>query len=164
MMAGSPIPRLMIAATGSGAGKTTVTIGLIASLRARGLNVAAFKCGPDYLDPTYHARVSGGVSHNLDGWMMGREAVTATFTRAARGADIAVIEGMMGLFDGASPISDEGSSAEIAKWLASPEAKEKLLGQGANAFGGTPEDFARHIQIETAKWAKVDKESGAKVD
>jgi cobyrinic acid a,c-diamide synthase len=120
MMPGSPIPRLMIAATGSGAGKTTVTIGLIASLRAHGLNVAAFKCGPDYLDPTYHARVSGGVSHNLDGWMMGREAVTATFTRGARGADIAVIEGMMGLFDGASPISDEGSSAEIAKWLDAP--------------------------------------------
>src|ERR1700684_3390229 len=114
------IPRLMIAATGSGAGKTTTTIGLIAALRARGLSVAAFKCGPDYLDPTYHARVTGGVSHNLDGWMMGREAVPATFSRAARYADIAVIEGMMGLFDGASPIADEGSSAEIAKWLAAP--------------------------------------------
>jgi cobyrinic acid a,c-diamide synthase len=110
----------MIAATGSGTGKTTATIGLIAALRARGLTVAAFKCGPDYLDPTYHARVSGGVSHNLDGWMMGREAVTATFSRAARHADIAIIEGMMGLFDGASPIADEGSSAEIAKWLAAP--------------------------------------------
>ncbi|HEY1849814.1 MAG TPA: cobyrinate a,c-diamide synthase [Candidatus Binataceae bacterium] len=114
------IPRLLIAATGSGAGKTTATIGLIAALRARGLTVAAFKCGPDYLDPTYHARVSGGVSHNLDGWMMGREAVTATFARAARNADIAVIEGMMGLFDGASPVADEGSSAEIAKWLSAP--------------------------------------------
>ena len=114
------IPRLLIAATGSGAGKTTATIGLIAALRARGLTVAAFKCGPDYLDPTYHARVSGGVSHNLDGWMMGREAVTATFARAACNADIAVIEGMMGLFDGASPIADEGSSAEIAKWLSAP--------------------------------------------
>jgi cobyrinic acid a,c-diamide synthase len=114
------IPRLLIAATGSGVGKTTTTVGLIAALRARGLKVAAFKCGPDYLDPTYHARVSGGVSHNLDGWMMGREAVLATFTRAARHADIAVIEGMMGLFDGASPTDDEGSSAEIAKWLAAP--------------------------------------------
>jgi len=114
------IPRIVISATGSGAGKTTITIGLMAALRARGLNVAAFKCGPDYLDPTYHARVTGGVSHNLDGWMMGREAVAATFTRAARHADIAVIEGMMGLFDGASPIADEGSSAEIAKWLAAP--------------------------------------------
>jgi cobyrinic acid a,c-diamide synthase len=115
-----PIPRLLIAATGSGAGKTTTMIGLISALRARGLTVAAFKCGPDYLDPTYHARVSGGVSHNLDGWMMGREAVAATFIRAARHADIAVIEGMMGLFDGASPTADEGSSAEIAKWLATP--------------------------------------------
>jgi cobyrinic acid a,c-diamide synthase len=114
------IPRLLIAATGSGAGKTTVTIGLMAALRARGLTVAAFKCGPDYLDPTYHARVTGGVSHNLDGWMMGREAVGATFTRAARHSDVAVIEGMMGLFDGASPIADEGSSAEIAKWLGAP--------------------------------------------
>jgi cobyrinic acid a,c-diamide synthase len=114
------IPRIVIGATGSGAGKTTITIGLIAALRARGLTVAAFKCGPDYLDPTYHARVTGGVSHNLDGWMMGRAAVMATFARAARHADIAVIEGMMGLYDGASPNGDEGSSAEIAKWLAAP--------------------------------------------
>ena len=114
------IPRLLIAATGSGAGKTTITIGLMAALRARGLNVAAFKCGPDYLDPTYHTRVTGAVSHNLDGWMMGRDAVIATFARAAHRADIAVIEGMMGLFDGASPVSDEGSSAEIAKWLEVP--------------------------------------------
>src|SRR5271170_4864780 len=114
------IPRLLIAATGIGAGKTTTTIGLMAALRARGLTVAAFKCGPDYLDPTYHARVTGGVSHNLDGWMMGRAAVMATFARAARHADIAVIEGMMGLYDGASPNGDEGSSAEIAKWLAAP--------------------------------------------
>ncbi len=114
------IPRILIAATGSGAGKTTIAIGLMAALRSGGLNVAAFKCGPDYLDPTYHARVTGGVSHNLDGWMMGREAVAATFARAARHAGLAVMEGMMGLFDGASPINDEGSGAEIAKWLAAP--------------------------------------------
>src|ERR1700733_3460997 len=119
-MGSNIIPRLMIAATGSGTGKTTATIGLIAALRARGLTAAAFKCGPDYLDPTYHARVAGGVSHNLDGWMMGRAAVLATFSRAARHADIPVIEGMMGLYDGASPSGDEGSSAEIAKWLAAP--------------------------------------------
>jgi len=116
----SPIPRIVIGATGSGAGKTTVTVALIGALRARGLKVAAFKCGPDYLDPTYHARASGGPSHNLDGWMMGREAVLATFTRVARDADIAIIEGVMGLFDGATPTSDDGSSAEIAKWLAAP--------------------------------------------
>lgn len=114
------IPRLLVAATGSGAGKTTATIALLGALRARGMRVAAFKCGPDYLDPTYHRRATGAPSHNLDGWMMGREAVLATFARAAEGADIAVLEGMMGLFDGAAPDRDEGSTAEIAKWLETP--------------------------------------------
>lgn len=114
------MPRVLIAATGSGAGKTTATIALMGALRARGMRVAAFKCGPDYLDPTYHRRATGASSHNLDGWMMDRASVLATFARAAQGADLAVIEGMMGLFDGAAPTGDEGSSAEIAKWLAAP--------------------------------------------
>ncbi|MGD0073537.1 MAG: cobyrinate a,c-diamide synthase [Candidatus Binataceae bacterium] len=114
------IPRIVVAGVSSGVGKTTVTVGLISALRARGLNVAAFKCGPDYLDPTYHARAAGHASQNLDGWMMGRDAVVATFASASRGADIAVVEGMMGLFDGASPTSEEGSTAEIAKWLHAP--------------------------------------------
>jgi cobyrinic acid a,c-diamide synthase len=114
------IPRLVISGTSSGVGKTTVTVALIRALRARGLSVAVFKCGPDYLDPTYHARASDGACHNLDGWMMGQGAVLDTFARAARGADIALIEGVMGLFDGASATSDAGSTAEIAKWLAAP--------------------------------------------
>lgn len=114
------VPRLVVAATGSGAGKTTATIALLGALRARGMRVAAFKCGPDYLDPTYHRRAVGAPSHNLDGWMMGREAVLSTFARASDGADIVVIEGMMGLFDGAAPDRDEGSTAEIAKWLEAP--------------------------------------------
>ncbi|HLW71629.1 MAG TPA: cobyrinate a,c-diamide synthase [Candidatus Binataceae bacterium] len=113
-------PRIVIAATGSGVGKTTVTIALMAALRARGLMIAPFKCGPDYLDPGYHARAARTASHNLDGWMMGREGVVETFARAACGADIAIIEGMMGLFDAAAPNADEGSSAEIAKWLGAP--------------------------------------------
>lgn len=114
------IPRLVIAGTSSSVGKTTVTVGLIRALRARGLRVAAFKCGPDYLDPTYHVRAADGPCHNLDGWMMGREAVLSTFTQASEGADIALIEGLMGLFDGTSPTSEEGSTAEIAKWLQAP--------------------------------------------
>ncbi len=114
------IPRIVVAATGSGVGKTTATVALMGALKARGLKVAPFKCGPDYLDPTYHQRAAGVRSHNLDGWMMQRDGVLATFAHASRGADIAVIEGMMGLFDSATPTSDEGSTAEIAKWFDAP--------------------------------------------
>jgi len=114
------IPRLLIAGTGSGVGKTTVMLGLTLALRARGLRVAVFKCGPDYLDPTYHRRAAGSSCPNLDGWMMGRAAVLQTFDRASAGADIALIEGVMGLFDGASATTEEGSAAETAKWLQAP--------------------------------------------
>src|ERR1700731_646055 len=114
------IPRIVVAATGSGAGKTTATVALIGAMRARGFKIAAFKCGPDYLDPTYHERAAGVRSHNLDSWMMDRDAVMATFARASADADIAVIEGMMGLFDSATPTGDEGSTALLAKWLDAP--------------------------------------------
>ncbi len=116
----SSIPRLVLAGVSSGVGKTTVTVALSRALRARGLRVAAFKCGPDYLDPTYHGRATGTPSQNLDGWMMGSDAVRSTFLHAARGADIALIEGVMGLFDGESPTGEAGSTAEIAKWLGAP--------------------------------------------
>ncbi len=120
-MAAKPvIPRLVLGAIESGAGKTTATVALAAALRARGLKLAMFKCGPDYLDPSYHRRAAGIESHNLDGWMMGRQAVCATFSRAAAGCDLAIIEGMMGLFDGAEPAGDEGSTAQLAKWLGAP--------------------------------------------
>jgi cobyrinic acid a,c-diamide synthase len=121
-MAGAPssVPRLVIGGVASGVGKTTTTIALARALSARGLRVALFKCGPDYLDPTYHARATGRPSHNLDGWMMGRDAVLATFERGTRDADVALVEGVMGLFDGTSPSSDHGSTAEIARWLEAP--------------------------------------------
>jgi cobyrinic acid a,c-diamide synthase len=112
--------RIVIAGLASGAGKTTVTVALARALRANGLRVATFKCGPDYLDPTYHARAAGGTCHNLDGWMMGKDAVRATFARATYDADIALVEGVMGVFDGVSPTSDVGSTAEIAHWLEAP--------------------------------------------
>jgi cobyrinic acid a,c-diamide synthase len=114
------VAHLVVAGTSSGVGKTTITVGLLRALQARGLRVVAFKCGPDYLDPSYHARAAGAPCHNLDGWIMGQNAVAATFAHAARGADIALIEGMMGLFEGASPTGDEGSTAEIARWLGAP--------------------------------------------
>jgi cobyrinic acid a,c-diamide synthase len=114
------VARLVVAGVASGVGKTTTTVALARALASRGLRVALFKCGPDYLDPTYHVRATGRPSHNLDGWMMGRDAVLATFARGAAGADIAIVEGVMGLFDGASPTSEHGSTAEIAKWLGAP--------------------------------------------
>ncbi len=114
------IPRLVVAGVSSGVGKTTVTAGLTRALRNAGHQVVVFKCGPDYLDPTYLRLASGSVGHNLDGWMMGREAVLSTFLQACEGASVALVEGVMGLFDGASPTGEAGSTAEIAKWLQAP--------------------------------------------
>ncbi|WP_141732013.1 cobyrinate a,c-diamide synthase [Oligoflexus tunisiensis] len=114
------VPRLVIAGAGSGVGKTTLVALLALAFRARGLRVQCFKCGPDYLDPTWHKRASGREPQNLDSWMMGREAVLQTFVDATQDADLALIEGVMGLFDGAEPTRDTGSTAEISRILQAP--------------------------------------------
>jgi len=114
------IPRLLIAGVQSGSGKTTLTLGLVAALRRRGLKVQTFKVGPDYLDPSWLTLASGRPCYNLDGWMCGRAYVGALFQRVTADADIAVIEGVMGLFDGAESSGLSGSSAEIAAWLKAP--------------------------------------------
>src|SRR5579859_4125140 len=106
------IPRLLIAAPMSGSGKTTITAGLLAAFAAKGLYVAPFKVGPDYIDPTYHALAVGRPSHNLDTWMLSPKRVQALFTHHAQTADLALIEGMMGLFDGYSSEDDTGSAAD----------------------------------------------------
>ncbi|TYO98457.1 hydrogenobyrinic acid a,c-diamide synthase (glutamine-hydrolysing) /cobyrinate a,c-diamide synthase [Geothermobacter ehrlichii] len=108
---------LIIAAPSSGSGKTTVTLGLLAALKKRGVTVAPFKVGPDYIDPGHHAAACGRVSRNLDGWMCGEAAVRESFARGCAGAGLAVVEGVMGLFDGAAGDTDAGSTAEIARWL-----------------------------------------------
>lgn len=113
-------PTLVIAATGSGTGKTSVTLALVHALTRRGLRVQTFKVGPDYLDPTHLALASGRPCYNLDGWMSGRDYVRRLFQQKTADADFAVIEGVMGLFDGASPDTSEGSTAEIARWLDVP--------------------------------------------
>jgi cobyrinic acid a,c-diamide synthase len=97
-----------------------VTLGLVAALRARGLVVQTFKVGPDFLDPTHLRRASGRPCYNLDGWMSGRDHVIRLVDEATTGADIAIIEGVMGLFDGAEATTSAGSSAEIARWLGAP--------------------------------------------
>ncbi|HKQ34930.1 MAG TPA: cobyrinate a,c-diamide synthase [Nitrospiraceae bacterium] len=115
-----PFPRLIIAGTHSGVGKTTVTLAIQAALKARGRQVQAFKVGPDFIDPGHHRVVTGRPSRNLDGWILGEAANRDIFTRAAADADISIIEGMMGLFDGSSPVNDTGSTAELAKRLDAP--------------------------------------------
>jgi cobyrinic acid a,c-diamide synthase len=136
------VPRLVVAGTSSGVGKTTVTVALARAFAERGLRVATFKCGPDYLDPTYHARVASAPSQNLDGWMMGRDAVLSTFALATKDADVALIEGVMGLFDGASPTGEEGSTAEIAKWLDAPVVLVVDAGGMARSIAALVRGFA----------------------
>lgn len=111
---------LVIGGVASGVGKTSITLGLLEALRRRGVVVQAFKVGPDFIDPGFHALVTGRPSANLDGWMCGRERVLETVARYAWGADLLVVEGAMGCFDGLDGTSEDGSTAQIAKWLGAP--------------------------------------------
>lgn len=136
------IPRLLIAGTGSGVGKTLMAAGLIGALRRRGLRVQPFKCGPDYIDPGWHSRAAGRPCRNLDTWMLGTEAVRDSFRRGCVGADIAVIEGVMGLFDGARFDSDAGSAAEIAALVQAPVLLVLSIAGSARSAAATALGFA----------------------
>ena len=111
------LPRIVIAGTHSGAGKTTVATGIMAALARRGMRVQAFKIGPDFIDPTFHRAATGRPSHNLDGWMLPRQTNLEIFAQATADADVAVIEGVMGMFDGKDGLSLAGTTAEMAMWL-----------------------------------------------
>ncbi|MER7897943.1 cobyrinate a,c-diamide synthase [Streptomyces sp. NPDC096046] len=114
------VPRLVIAAPSSGSGKTTVATGLMAAFAARGLAVSPHKVGPDYIDPGYHALATGRVGRNLDAYLCGPELVGPLFLHGARGCDIAVVEGVMGLYDGAAGEGELASTAHVAKLLRAP--------------------------------------------
>jgi cobyrinic acid a,c-diamide synthase len=110
----------MIAGTNSGVGKTTVTLGIMSALVQKGIKVQGFKAGPDYIDPSHHTFVTGNASRNLDTWIMGENACRELFVRSAANADISIIEGVMGLYDGSIDSSGHGSSAHLAKILNTP--------------------------------------------
>ena len=120
MLENRKIKGIVIAATKSGSGKTTVTLGLLSALAQRGYTVAPFKVGPDFIDPGHHSMITGGTCRNLDGWMLSKETNLNCFASNSFEADIAVVEGVMGLFDGYDGKSEAGSTAQMAKWLNLP--------------------------------------------
>ncbi|MFF9055049.1 cobyrinate a,c-diamide synthase [Streptomyces erythrochromogenes] len=114
------VPRLVVAAPSSGSGKTTVATGLMAAFAKRGLAVSPHKAGPDYIDPGYHALATGRPGRNLDAFMCGPELVAPLFAHGAAGCDLAVVEGVMGLYDGAAGRGELASTAQVAKLLRAP--------------------------------------------
>jgi cobyrinic acid a,c-diamide synthase len=114
------VARIVIAGTSSGAGKTTVASGLIAALAKRGERPAPFKVGPDFIDPSYHALAAGRPGRNLDAFLSGPELIAPLFKHGSNGANVAVIEGVMGLYDGASGRGELASTAHVSKLLRAP--------------------------------------------
>jgi cobyrinic acid a,c-diamide synthase len=110
----------LVGGTHSGCGKTTISLALMAAFKARGMRVQPFKVGPDFIDPGFHSRITGLPSHNLDGWMLQKEYNGTLYRRLLDRADVAIVEGVMGLFDGYDGVTESGSSAEMAKWLGLP--------------------------------------------
>ena len=144
--------RLVIAATHSGAGKTTLTCGIIAALRKRGLKVQPYKVGPDYIDTGFHSLVAGRPAQNLDSWLVGKDKIVDVFNSAYGDADIAIIEGVMGLYDGGR--GGISSTAEIAKILDAQvilviDAKSVGTSAAATALGFREFDKASHEKIIT---------------
>src|SRR5918993_352995 len=145
------IPRIIIAGTTSGVGKTSITLGILYLLKNLGFKIQAFKVGPDFIDPSYHHFVTNNPSYNLDSWLMGKKGIINTFEKYTIGKDIAVIEGVMGLFDGISGKNDFASTAHIAKILNSPiilviDASKAARSIAAIAYGFL--NFEKGIHIK----------------
>nr|WP_320132679.1 cobyrinate a,c-diamide synthase [uncultured Holophaga sp.] len=137
-------PAFLLAGTHSGCGKSTLTAGLLRAFRNRGQGVAPFKTGPDYLDPQLHAVAAGRPSWNLDGWFMDDEALREAYALGARGADLGLVEGVMGLFDGADPVSFQGSAADLACRLGLPVV---LVVDGSGAGGSVAATVLGHRRL-----------------
>jgi len=131
------VPRLVIAAPASGSGKTTVACGLMAALRAAGLAVSGHKTGPDYIDPGYHALATGRPARNLDPFLCGQDRIVPLFRHGAQGADLAVVEGVMGLFDGTDPGAGPNAGKGPAEGAGEGPAEGAGEGAGDPGFGST---------------------------
>lgn len=114
------IPRIVVAGTHSGVGKTSITLGLLRAFSRRGLTIQPFKVGPDYIDPGLHSAAAGVTSHNLDSWMGSETEIKSLFQKASLGKDLSIVEGVMGLFDGARGQGEAGSTAQVAKIINAP--------------------------------------------
>ena len=147
-MAGLIRPRVVIAGTNSGVGKTTIVTGLLAYFHSKGLKAQPFKVGPDYIDPGFHEKAAGRPSYNLDTWMTPADHLVSNFSYLSRDADISIIEGVMGLYDGGA--KGVSSSADIAKRLKAPvilvlDCKSVGYSIAATALGFREYDRDTHI-------------------
>ena len=142
------LPRIVVAAVSSGGGKTTVVTGLLSALRQKGLKGPSYKVGPDYIDPGYHRLASGYPAHNLDSWLMPEDKLREIFIRTSKEADISVIEGVMGLYDGGR--SGVSSTAEIAKLLDAPVVlviDAKSMGASAAAIALGFREYDQQVKL-----------------
>ncbi|MEE8358136.1 MAG: cobyrinate a,c-diamide synthase [Candidatus Hydrothermarchaeales archaeon] len=145
------IPRILLSGTSSRAGKTIISVGLMRALKNRGYRVQPFKVGPDFIDPSFHLFATGTYSRNLDSYMMTGENIQESFQRNAKDADIAVIEGVMGLYDSHNGLDEKGSTGEVAKILEAPViliANIERISRTAAAFVMGYKEFDRDVNIE----------------
>lgn len=157
-------PRLVIAATQSGSGKTTIVSGILAALKNRGLKVQSYKIGPDYIDPGFHEIASGRPSHNLDSWLVGEKKLAEIFLSTFGDSDIAVIEGVMGLYDGGK--NGISSTAEVAKILNAPVIlviDAKSMGTSAAAVALGFREFDKEINFAGVILNRLGSESHEKM-
>jgi len=137
-------PGFLLAGTHSGCGKTTLTAGLLRAFVRSGRTVAPFKTGPDYLDPMLHRAAAGRVSWNLDGWFLDDAGLREAYARGGSGADLALVEGVMGLFDGAGPVDFRGSGADLALRLGLPAV---LVVDAAGVGGSVAATVLGHARL-----------------